>query len=191
MEVKIARSRQELQEVRDLRYAVNFKELKKNYLLEEAESKDEHAVHLMAVQQQKPLGCLRCRFTTSNTAVNYKWGISSTQENLTFAITDRLVILPEYRNSRAAYLLMMSIYKQALIHGAKIALIECEKHLVPMYKRLGFMPYREQTYAYGLRVQLYINPWDQLTLASLGSPFTRIYQEYMAELNALSLTIRA
>ncbi|WP_304233153.1 GNAT family N-acetyltransferase [Jiulongibacter sediminis] len=183
MIIKIADSENELEEVIKLRYEVNTLELQKDFLPKGFEPKDRHAVQLLASQNEQLLGCLRYRMPDSSDDLTEEWGI---RHNLKIAITDRLAVLPKYRNSRVAYLLMLAVYKQALLSDAKLALIETEEHLLKMYRRLGFMPYREKQYAFGKRFQLFINPWDVKRLTELNSPFASVYEKYMQELNAFA-----
>ena len=186
MIIKIADSANEMEEVIRLRYVVNTLELQKGFLPKGFEPEDKFAIQLLASQNDQLLGCLRFRIEDSSNGVMEEWGIQHGLKNLKIAITDRLAVLPRYRNSRVAFSLMMAVYKQALYSDVKLALIETEEHLLKMYRRLGFMPYREKQYAFGKRFQLFINPWDIKRLTELKSPFISVYEMYIQELNAFS-----
>ena len=186
MIIKIADSENELEEVMKLRYEVNTLELQKDFLPKGFEPKDRNAIQLLASQNEQLLGCLRYRMPNNTDGLIQDWGIQLSHEGVKIAITDRLAVLPRYRNSRVAYLLMLAVYKQALLSEAKLALIETEEHLLRMYRRLGFILYREKQYAFGKRFQLFINPWDVKRLTELNSPFASVYDEYMQELNSFA-----
>lgn len=186
MIIKIAETQKELEKVVRLRYEVNTVELQKSFLPEGPELKDQNATQILAIKEGQLLGCLRFSMPESEEGLVGHWGIQSSQQNLKIAVTDRLAVLPEFRNSRVAYLLMMAVYRQALISDAKLALIETEERLLKMYQRLGFSAYREKHYEFGKRLQLFINPWDAHRLTELKSPFASAYQQYIDELNAFT-----
>lgn len=195
MQVHIAHTSAQRALIRELRLRVNLEELKKVYLPENDEEQDLKSTLLFIEDKGQMIASLRCQFTFPAGQVLSKWGISFAGKHPKIAIVDRLVVLPEYRGGRAAYLLMLAIYRQALVEDAKLAFLECESHLLGLYKKFGFQAYREVDYSYGTRYQHFINPWDWPGLERAGSPFKIAYNAYMEEVNAFirlsESTIRA
>ncbi len=188
MNVKIAKTETELKAVRELRYLVNFKELGKDYLFENEENIDKEATVLYVEKEGQVLGTVRCTFVHFNSEIETYWGLSMPISKSKIGLSDRLAVLPAYRNSRAAYGLITQIYKQALLEGSSLALMECESRLLKFYEHMGFKAFREVMYNYGLRYQLYINPWNASHLAEVRSPFLWEYKRYQEEVNSFFLS---
>ncbi len=190
MNIEIAKTREDISAIRELRDLINGKELGKAFLKETDQTMDETATLLCVKEQQQIIASLRCRFIPSSHTEMSKWGLHIPGP-LRVAIADRLVVAQAYRHSRAAYLLVTGIYRQALIEGAKLAFIECEKHLILLYQKLGFQVYRETKYIYGVRYQLFINPWDLEALEKANSPFLKAHTQYMEEVNSFVKQLQA
>lgn len=187
MNVKIAKTEGEYRAVRELRYNVNFKELGKDYLFDNQEEIDQDATILFAEKDDQVIGTVRCLFVNYSEEIEDYWGLGRPISRSKIGLTDRLAVLPEYRNSRAAYQLVTQIYKQALLEGSHLALMECEQHLLAFYEHMGFRAFRRVIHSYGLRHQLYINPWNVSHLAEVRSPFLGEYNRYQEDMNRFIL----
>lgn len=188
MEIRIAQTATEFAAVRNLRFEINFHELGKDYLFENEEKIDQVSVILIAENEGEIVGTVRCQFCHYDKHKMAYWGLSFPSSRSKIALVDRLAVLPQFRNSRAAYHLVNQIYKQALLEGSYLALMECEHHLLPFYEHMGFKVFREVTHSYGPRYQLYINPWNASHLAAVRSPFLGEYNRYQEEVNEFILT---
>jgi predicted GNAT family N-acyltransferase len=60
----------------------------------------------------------------------------------TVATVDRFMVTPEHRGGGPAAMLMMRITQIGLEQGVQVAFCDCEPHLVNLYRRFGFMPYK-------------------------------------------------
>jgi len=187
MNIKIAKTEAEYRAVRELRYNINFKELGKDYLFDNQEEIDENATVLFIEKDEQVIGTVRCLFVNYSQEIEDYWGLGRPISRSKIGLTDRLAVLPEYRNSRAAYQLVTQIYKQALLEGSHLALMECEQYLLPFYEHMGFKSFRKIMHPYGLRHQLYINPWNATHLAEVRSPFLGEYKRYQEEMNKFIL----
>jgi GNAT superfamily N-acetyltransferase len=188
MKVKIASTKADYDAVRELRHKIIFEELGKNYLFDNQEEIDQNATVLIVEKDDQIIGTVRCLFVDYSEEIQEHWGINRPLSKSKIGLTDRLAVLQPYRNSRAAYMLVTQIYKQALLEGSHLALMECEDHLLPFYEHLGFRAYRKSMLPYGLRNQLYINPWNVGHLTEVRSPFLGEYQRYQTEINSFILT---
>ncbi|MBK9225338.1 MAG: GNAT family N-acetyltransferase [Flavobacterium sp.] len=104
--------------MRQLRLKVNFEELGKDYLFDNQEEIDENATVLFVEKDDQVIGTVRCLFVNYSHEIEDYWGIGRPISRSKIGLTDRLAVLPQYRNSRAAYLLVTQIYKQALLEGS-------------------------------------------------------------------------
>ncbi|SOE19659.1 hypothetical protein SAMN06298216_0162 [Spirosomataceae bacterium TFI 002] len=180
MNIKKVVTQEEWKKVQKLMFAVNHEELGKAFLQEEVEF-NENVCTLFVEWEGEPVGCVRCFFERPKICELAKRGINLDNEHTKVALTDRLLILPKFRKSKAVLYLVNEIYRQALLQSTHIALMECEDHLLKFYRRMGFIPYRYVNYDYGGRYQLYINPWDISHLERVRSPFVSVYQQFMRE----------
>jgi GNAT superfamily N-acetyltransferase len=183
MRVNIAKTQAEYDVVRQLRLKVNYEELGKDYLFDNQEEIDENATVLFVEKDDEVIGTVRCLFVNYNQEIEDYWGLGRPISRSKIGLTDRLAVLPAFRNSRAAYQLVTQIYKQALLEGSHLALMECEDYLLPFYEHMGFRAFRQVVHSYGLRNQLYINPWNANHLAKVRSPFLGEYNRYQEEMN--------
>lgn len=186
MTIRTAKTRDEMDAIHSLRYMVNMQELGKAFLFNNDDKTDSHSVLLYAKRNELLVGSLRCNFLYYNKGINEYWGIKKPDFKSKIALVDRLVIHPVYRNTRVAYDLTTNIYKQALLKGSHIALIETEEHLIKMYTKIGFQVYREVKYSYGIRYQMFINPWDAEYLRKINSPFFNEYAAYIQKVNSFA-----
>lgn len=177
--IKVSNSK-EWKIAQNVMYAVNHAELGKDFLIEE-ETFDESVCTLYAEWEGKAVGCVRCFFEKPSAEDLSKRGLNVPEGFHKVALTDRLLIMPEFRQSRAVLHLVNEIYRQALLESTHLALMECEDHLLKFYKRMGFRPYRYVQYEYGGRYQLFINPWDINHLETVRSPFVTVYRQFMSE----------
>lgn len=172
----------EWQKVQNLMHEINYEELGKAFLKEE-EDFNANVCTLYAEWEGEAVGCVRCFFEQPRICDLAKRGINVQNEHTKVALTDRLLILPKFRRSKAVMYLINEIYRQALLESTHIALMECEDHLLNFYKRMGFKAYRYVNYEYGGRYQLFINPWDVSHLEAVRSPFVSVYHQFMEEVN--------
>lgn len=183
MNVRKVSTVQEWTKVQELMATINQHELGKSFLEEEA-AFDENVCTLYVEWEGEPVGCVRCFFERPKICELAKRGINVQNEHTKVALTDRLLILPKFRKSKAVLYLVNEIYRQALLQSTNLALMECEDHLLKFYKRMGFKAYRYVNYEYGGRYQLYINPWDFGHLETVRSPFVSVYKQFMVEVTA-------
>jgi hypothetical protein len=177
--VKVSNA-EEWHKAQEIMMAVNHAELGKNFLQEEV-AFDENVCTLYAEWEGKAVGCVRCHFEKPSAQELLKRGLNVPEGFHKVALTDRLLILPEFRQSRAVLYLVNEIYRQALLQSTHLALMECEDHLLKFYKRMGFRAYRYVNYDYGGRYQLFINPWDINHLETVRSPFVNVFKQFMSE----------
>jgi predicted GNAT family N-acyltransferase len=186
MEINISKTNKELENILALRYLVNMEELGKSFLFYDDDSIDKSSTQLYAQRNDNAIGSLRCHFKYFDENIHDYWGLEKPHFNSKVALVDRLVIHPSYRKTRVAYDLCTHIYKQALLEGCHLALIETEKHLIKMYEKIGFQVYREVFHKYGIRFQLFINPWDAAYLKEIKSPFYPQFLAYIQMVNAFT-----
>ena len=186
MIISAAKTKAEIEAIQALRYLVNMQELGKEFLFKDDANSDLKSMLLYAERNDAVIGSLRCKFIFENKGIRDYWAIQKPNFKSKVALVDRLVIHPTYRKTRVAYDLTTSIYKQALLEGCHIALIETEAHLVGMYEKVGFQVYREVTHDYGHRFQMFINPWDSEYLRNIKSPFHEQYTAYIQMVNAFT-----
>ena len=183
MTIREAKTIADFEQVAKVRYSVNLRELGKTYLSQDDAKRDEQSVVLLAENQFGIVGTVRCLFLQYCEEIKIEWGLSMPITRSKIGLVDRLAILPDFRHSRVTYGLVTQIYRQALLEGTYLSLLECEGHLLGFYEHLGFKVYRELERSYGKRFQLYINPRDETHLISVKSPFVKEYRKFEEELN--------
>lgn len=104
-------------------------------------------------------------------------------ERATSSITTKLMVDDHYRNSRLPLVITRTAYEHTLRSGMLRDYIDCNDHLVPFFKRLGFLPHLGRIFHrdYGAVNSMVINLTDVAYLKKVRSPFLRTLLEFNAQ----------
>lgn len=107
-------------------------------------------------------------------------------ERATSSITTKLMVDDRYRNSRLPLVITRTAYEHTLRCGTLRDYIDCNDHLVPFFKRLGFLPHLGRIFHrdYGAVNSMVMNLTDTEYLRKVRSPFLRSLLTFNAEPNA-------
>ena len=96
------------------------------------------------------------------------------------SVINRLMISKSYRQTRVSFRLVEAIYEFGLQHGTQLAFIACGPHLLNLYLTLGFRTYTRNFSdpEVGFVIPLVLVPRDGHHLASIRSPFLKMYAKY-------------
>jgi len=91
------------------------------------------------------------------------------------AVATRLVVLPEYRRSPAAFALLQYMYEEGTRRGYELCLLACEPGLYRLYLRIGFRPLGRPhaSPTGGFRIPMVLVSRDAEHLEAVGSPLLR------------------
>lgn len=98
-----------------------------------------------------------------------------------FGFTYRLVVLPEYRGTTVLIRLLLEVYEDVWKKGVKFTFCYCRPRLINVYERLGFVRYKEN---FLVESQGYMAPMvlivdDARHLKVVRSPFLRVCRAHM------------
>lgn len=185
MIVQKAHSLEEIIEVKGLIHAVNELELGKDYLKEKRGLKTGEEFYLFIKIGDEYIGALRCHIS-QHLAYHYDyWNVSPLDFDPNIAVVDRLVVKADYRKSKAMLCLAKAIYKIGIQKGVHFCLIESSMELQNIYKRLGFITYREKYHSYGIRFQMSLSLWDLDHLRQSKSFFIDEHKQYLESINQI------
>lgn len=100
---------------------------------------------IAATQGGRIVGTLICTPSWTGALGDYETlydmaGLGACHPGATGVIT-KLMVAPEYRNSRLSLRISRELYRHAVPYGVHHALIDCNDHLVPFFMKLGFKPW--------------------------------------------------
>ena len=139
---------------------------------------DEGAVNLAAFDRGDVVGVVRINYPTTSSLGVYedlyrmRAFAGGDHPDATFIVT-RLMIESALRKGLLGYRLCLACYEHGLRNGARSAFIDCNDHLVPFFRGLGFHAYMGTTRheEYGEVLPMKLDMADEANLAAVRSPF--------------------
>ena len=89
------------------------------------------------------------------------------------SMTSKLIVAERYRNRRVMLRLAHTVFRIAVSRGVKVDFIDCERHLIPIYYRLGYRQTTEKPFEHpelGPRYPMRLFT-DRSYLSRVRSPF--------------------
>jgi CRP-like cAMP-binding protein/predicted GNAT family N-acyltransferase len=191
MEIRIATTPEEKEQIYRLRYEVYVEELQWTYAAADDEKKelrdewDDSAVLYYATEGGRIVGTIRLHFG-GDLAIPPAWrdiyGLDRFTEfpESSFSFSSRLVVRPEMRGSTLVPRILLKGYEECWRRGARFNFCFCRPRLVDLYERLGFIRYRDNFLS---ETQGYVAPMlllneDAAHLKSVRSHFLRTCLAY-------------
>ncbi len=150
---------------------------KANHALKELDDpRAHHGELIVAHRGDTVVGTLICTPSWTNALGEYealydlkRFGAKHPQNT---GIITKLMVAPEYRNSRLSVGIACELYRHAVPSGVHHAFIDCNDHLVPFFRRLGFTEWSPavQHCDYGKVHVLKLDCLDLARLKKLRSP---------------------
>lgn len=98
-------------------------------------------------------------------------------------ITTKLMVTPELRKTKLTLRLACATYDHGMRQGMLHNYIDCNDHLVPLFKKLGFEQHLPSLYHpdYGKVNSMHLRVTDHIYLAEKRSPFLRLLLAFQEE----------
>ncbi len=182
---------QELPEVFRFRYRVYVKEMQRqqryaNHALQQTTDElDAHGVNLMAVLNGSIVGTARVNFLEDGRVGSYEDFYEldklSPAERHQTSITTSLIVDQSLRSSSLPLMLVRACYRTLIERDSQLNLIDCNDHLVPFFRRLGYQSLGQKThYDYGRVNRMSLELQNEAQLAQARSPFLRMLRSHRA-----------
>lgn len=145
---------------------------------------DPTAINFAAWHEEAVVGHLRVNFSRNSPLGYYSdvFGMAFAGDDHPSAtsVSTRLMVASQFRGSKVTVRLCAAAFQAGLEHGIRWNFIDCNEHLVPLFKRLGFREYRAMVRhnEYGEVMPLVLKLHDQAHYDELGSPFAAIYRKW-------------
>jgi predicted GNAT family N-acyltransferase len=186
--IKLALTEAELEEVYRFRYRVYVDEMNRNQTFADHENRriadplDKAAYNFVATRAGMILGIVRVNFCREIDIGYYNelyaTHIVGREHPSMTSISTRLMIRPELRGSTLAVRLCLSAYSHAFESGIEHNFIDCNDHLVPFFKGLGYIAHvpKVEHPEYGLVNPMRLKLTDEAHLVKMRSPFLPIFK---------------
>jgi hypothetical protein len=94
------------------------------------------------------------------------------------SITTKMMVSKTFRSSHLGLRMALAVYKGALENGIHFDFIDCNRHLKPLFIKMGYRPYRESVVhpEYGEVMPMILALRDVEHFKSVDSPFLRVCQ---------------
>ncbi|NES64204.1 MAG: GNAT family N-acetyltransferase [Okeania sp. SIO2D1] len=157
LEITLAQTLEEREEIFKLRYQIYVEELGwfencPNYEPNHQQKKVEDPLDLsanlfMALDRNELVGTIRCNYTKNldleNLDIDYYTKLYQMEKvgdahPLHTSITGRFMVQSNFRRNGIGLRIMEALYKQQLLDGIKFDFIDAEAYLVPFFEKLGY-----------------------------------------------------
>lgn len=198
MEVSLATTPEELQEVYSLRYQIYIEELGKTFIQHDAESRimkdelDDSAFHICLRNNGELIGMVRLRYPKAGDKELSRLRIPiELQQKYNISVSSRMMLRKENRSSTAMLRLMNFTYDKCIRDGIHIGIIEVEKHLVETYKKFGFHEIGTIINEYQLeRTLMFVNGRDYQHFKEIASPYSKVFLQYVEDINQDTMQVK-
>ncbi len=190
MEINIATTPEDLEEIYRLRYEAYVEEL--GWKFDEADNEekrlpdpeDAHETVYYVRDKGRMVATCRQHFGAGRlapeTRERYALHRFAEYDDSKLGFTYRLVVLPEYRGTTVLIRLLMRVYEDCWKYGLHFSLCYCRPRLIGVYERLGFIRYKDnimvESMGYMAPMVLVID--DAKHLQTVKSPFLRICRDH-------------
>lgn len=191
MEIRIATTPEEKDEIYRLRYEAYVEEL--GWKFEDADEErkmlrdpeDDHETVYYALDKGRMVATCRqhygaCRLN-QETRDRYALHEFADYDDSMLGFTYRLVVHPEYRGTTVLIRLLQQVYEDCWKNGIRFSLCYCRPRLIGVYQRLGFVRYKDNimvdSMGYMAPMALIID--DAKHLHAVKSPFLRTCRAHM------------
>ena len=148
LEIRLAKTAEEREQVFKLRYQVYIEEL--GWFYPDADHKykrmeealDRSANIFVACELDRVVGTIRCNYARNSNLESYrdlyKMHEFAGAAYLDTSISTKFMVKKEFRGTTLAKRLMIAKYQQKLIDKSKFDFIDVPPHMTPFYQRLGY-----------------------------------------------------
>lgn len=187
MDIRIATTAGEMEQIHRLRYQCYVEELGWNYAQADAKTKelrdplDEHGTIYYAEHEGRVVATY-CLHFAGGFELPDKWRAHYALDEFkdfsetTFSFSSRLAVAPELRGSTVVPRILMKAYEEGWRRGTRFNFCCCRPRLVDLYERLGFIRYKDNILesAAGYMVPMLLLNEDAQHLKAVRSPFHKI-----------------
>jgi hypothetical protein len=182
--IRLATSHDELEQIYHFRYRIYVEEMqRKQHYADHVRRRirdplDDFAINLAAWDPSGNIvGVVRANKTDAGDLGNYErfyeMETAGSAHPTCTSITTRFMVSQEYRHTTLAARLAIAVYEYGLVRGITFNFIDCNDHLVPLFKGLGFVQYLPKKYheEYGAVTCMRLSVLDRTHLKNVSSPF--------------------
>ncbi len=185
MTIKLATTDFERHQVYRFRYQVYVEEMQRVQTYANHDAKtiiepfDRRAHILAAFEGSEIVGTIRANFARESDLGYYTEFYDMRRLGTAFpgsaSITTKLMIVPQHRRGTLAVRLAMAIYDVGRDHGITHDFIDCNPHLEPFFRQLGYLSYKGSARhpEYGDVLPMLLDLDDFAHLSRLNSPFVK------------------
>ncbi|MDJ0553444.1 MAG: hypothetical protein QNJ68_03205 [Microcoleaceae cyanobacterium MO_207.B10] len=202
LEIRLAQTPEEREEVFKLRYQVYVEELGfwesfTNYEPNHKQKKVEDSLDLsanlfVAFNNDELVGSVRCNYTKNlDSDLDYYsklYKISETVGDahpLYTSISGRFIVKGYLRGNLIGLRIVQACYKQVLLDGIKFDFIDALPCLVPFFEKLGYQTIGKINYStYEIRILMVLDILNIEHLEKVKSPFQLVYRNWLKSKNA-------
>ena len=192
MEIRIFEPESAPLDLYRFRYAIYVEEMRRKQFYASHKDRtitdplDATAVNIVAIDGDAICGCVRVNFLRRGPIGEYQslYGIDRLPESEQQAssITTRLMVGRAWRRTTVTSRLITTIYEYALRRDILTDYIDCNRHLIPFFERLGYRKRFTCNHPeYGDVTVMSIDVRDRAHLRKIASPFLPILSRWMDE----------
>lgn len=197
-EIRLANNQAELDALYRFRYAIYVEEMQRTQHDADHENKaikdalDDNAYNLLAFRSGELVGAARISLNTQISAFYADFYKIANQPNVTssnVSIITKLMFAKEFRKSVLVQKMFMACYEFGLWRDIRFNFIDCNDHLVALFKSVGCKHYIGKAIhkEYGEVNPLILDLHDEALFRQINSPFLKPYLEWKnADLNTPS-----
>lgn len=147
---------------------------------------DMSATNVIAFEGEEIVGCVRVNFLVDGPVGDYEEFFElhrlSPAERLHASVTTRLMIERKRRRTSLSIDVVKAVYEHAIRRGDEISFIDCNRHLIGFFTKLGYRKLFEKPHVeYGNVTVMQIDVRNVAHLVSVGSPFAPICERVLLE----------
>jgi GNAT superfamily N-acetyltransferase len=187
MEIRIATTPEEMEQVYRLRYQCYIEELRWKYDLADGKAKelrdslDGVATIYYAMADGRMVATFSAYFAGGfelPVVWRQRYGLDRFAEfpESSFSFSSRLMVLPDFRGSTLVPRILMQAYEEGWRRGTRFNFCWCRPRLIELYERLGFIRYKDNILdpAQGYMAPMVMLNEDAEHLRAVRSPFLKI-----------------
>ena len=199
LEITLAQSPEEREEIFKLRYQIYVEELgwwencpnyEPNHQQKKVEdSLDVSANLFMALNNHELVGTIRCNYTKNLDLANldldyytklYQMEKVGDAHPLYTSITGRFMVQSNFRKNGIGLRMIQALYKQQLLDGIKFDFVDAEAYLVPFFEKLGYQTIGKIDYSiYESSTVMVLDILNIEHLQKVKSPFQSLYRSLL------------
>lgn len=190
IEVRLARSTEDLCKLFRFRYAIYVEEMGRNPKCADhvrrtiEEPLDTNARNMIAVEGGNIVGALRANMGSESDFGEYRDLYEMERAGASFpdhvSMTSKFMVAPQYRSGTVAVRLALACFELGCMHDIHFDFMDTNRHLEGTYQRLGYRAYkgREVHSEYGDVLPMVLSLTDEEYLKKVHSPYLRVRRRF-------------